>query len=448
MIEFKNVYKKYDNGTEALKNVNLRIERGEFVFIVGASGSGKSTFLKTIMREEVPTSGSIMINNYDLTKMTNKEIPYFRRTMGIVFQDFRLIPTMSVFDNVAFAMRVLGANEKEIRKRVPFVLSLVGLKEKARSLPNEISGGEQQRVALARALVNNANTIIADEPTGNIDPEMSYEIVDLLNHINENGTTVIMVTHEHDLVKKFNHRIVVIDDGTVVSDTAAGGVLRYKTETGYKPVSETGSTQNPTTDEAVKVAEAVKAAMAAKASGAGVVSAASSTSAAGSASAAGSVSAAGTASAAGLASAAQQSKAKTETSEKSFGTGTTAADSAVPLTDSYKPSPFMAQMSSYAAKATAAKDSDTADDGKAAAASPQSVKPAPESQPTQSSPVTEIFTIPVSTETLNNSSETKVGSPLSAARPAPETPPKKNTYTTIDGVDYSKYFEDAEEDEK
>lgn len=436
MIEFKNVYKKYDNGTEALKNVNLRIERGEFVFIVGASGSGKSTFLKTIMREEVPTSGSIMINNYDLTKMTNKEIPYFRRTMGIVFQDFRLIPTMTVYDNVAFAMRVIGANEKEIRKRVPFVLSLVGLKEKARSLPNEISGGEQQRVALARALVNNANTIIADEPTGNIDPEMSYEIVDLLNHINENGTTVIMVTHEHDLVKKFNHRIVVIDDGTVVSDTAAGGVLRYKTETGYKPVSEPGSTQNPTTDEAVKVAEAVKAAMAAKASGAGVVSAA------------GGASATGTSSAAGSASAAQQSKAKTETTEKSFGTGTTAADSAVPLTDSYKPSPFMAQMSSYAAKATAAKDSDTADDGKAAAASPQSVKPAPESQPTQSSPVTEIFTIPVSTETLNNSSETKVGSPLSAARPAPETPPKKNTYTTIDGVDYSKYFEDAEEDEK
>lgn len=436
MIEFKNVYKKYDNGTEALKNVNLRIERGEFVFIVGASGSGKSTFLKTIMREEVPTSGSIMINNYDLTKMTNKEIPYFRRTMGIVFQDFRLIPTMTVYDNVAFAMRVIGANEKEIRKRVPFVLSLVGLKEKARSLPNEISGGEQQRVALARALVNNANTIIADEPTGNIDPEMSYEIVDLLNHINENGTTVIMVTHEHDLVKKFNHRIVVIDDGTVVSDTAAGGVLRYKTETGYKPVAEPGSTQNPTTDETVKVAEAVKAAMAAKASGAGVVSAA------------GGASATGTVSAAGSASAAQQSKAKTETTEKSFGTGTTAADSAAPLTDSYKPSPFMAQMSSYAAKATAAKDSDTADDGKAAAASTQSVKPAPESQPTQSSPVTEIFTIPVSTETLNNSSETKVGSPLSAARPAPETPPKKNTYTTIDGVDYSKYFEDAEEDEK
>ena len=237
MIEFRNVYKKYDSGTEALKNINLRIDRGEFVFIVGASGSGKSTFLKTIMREEVPTSGTIMINNYDLTKMTNKEIPHFRRTMGIVFQDFRLIPNMSVYDNVAFAMRVIGANEKEIRKRVPYVLSLVGLQNKARSMPNEISGGEQQRVALARALVNNATTIIADEPTGNIDPEMSYEIVDLLNHINENGTTVIMVTHEHELVKKFNHRIVVIDHGSVISDTAAGSTLSYDETTGYKPTT-------------------------------------------------------------------------------------------------------------------------------------------------------------------------------------------------------------------
>lgn len=236
MIEFKNVSKRYDNGTEALKNINLRIERGEFVFIVGASGSGKSTFLKTIMREEVPTSGTIMINNYDLTKMTDKEIPYFRRTMGIVFQDFRLIPTMSVYDNVAFAMRVIGESEKNISKRVNYVLSLVGLTAKARSMPNEISGGEQQRVALARALVNNANTIIADEPTGNIDPAMSYEIVDLLNKINDNGTTIIMVTHEHELVKKFNHRIVVIDKGTIISDTAAGGVLSYNAETGYKPV--------------------------------------------------------------------------------------------------------------------------------------------------------------------------------------------------------------------
>lgn len=235
MIEFRNVSKVYDNGTKALKNVNLRINRGEFVFVVGASGAGKSTFLKTIMREEVPTSGSIMINNYDLTKMTKKEIPYYRRTLGIVFQDFRLIPTMTVYDNVAFAMRVIGANEKEIRKRVPYVLSLVGLSDKAKNMPTEISGGEQQRVALARALVNNANTIIADEPTGNVDPEMSYEIVDLLNRINENGTTIIMVTHEHDLVKHFNHRIVVIDDGAIVSDMGNGGGLHYDQVTGYQP---------------------------------------------------------------------------------------------------------------------------------------------------------------------------------------------------------------------
>lgn len=220
MIEFRNVTKVYDNGTVALKNINLHIDRGEFVFIVGASGAGKSTFLKTIMREEVPTSGTILINNYDLTRMSKKEIPYFRRTMGIVFQDFRLIPKMTVFDNVAFAMRVIGSNEESIAKRVPQVLELVGLEDKMDSYPSEISGGEQQRVALARALVNNASTIIADEPTGNIDPEMSYEIVDLLDRINQNGTTVIMVTHEHELVKQFDHRVVVIEDGQIVSDSA------------------------------------------------------------------------------------------------------------------------------------------------------------------------------------------------------------------------------------
>lgn len=234
MIEFKNVSKTYDNGTKALKNVNLSIDRGEFVFIVGSSGSGKSTFLKTIMREEVPSSGTISINGYDLVDISKREIPYFRRTMGIVFQDFRLIPKMTVYDNVAFAMRVIGAREKEIRKRVPYVLSLVGLTSKARCYPAEISGGEQQRVALARALVNNANIIIADEPTGNVDPEMSYEIVDLLNHINANGTTIIMVTHEHDLVHRFNHRIVAIENGSIVSDTANGDRLSYDKNLGYK----------------------------------------------------------------------------------------------------------------------------------------------------------------------------------------------------------------------
>ena len=219
MIEFDNVSKTYDNGTEALKNVNIRIEDGEFVFIVGASGAGKSTFLKIMMREEVPNKGTVIINGYNLNLMKKKQIPLFRRTLGIVFQDFRLIPTMTVFDNVAFAMRVIGTKEKEIRKRVPYILSLVGLSSKARHLPTQLSGGEQQRVALARALVNNAGLIIADEPTGNIDPEMSYEIVDLLNHINANGTTVVMVTHEHNLVRHFHHRVITIDQGTVVSDT-------------------------------------------------------------------------------------------------------------------------------------------------------------------------------------------------------------------------------------
>ncbi|MBR5202326.1 MAG: cell division ATP-binding protein FtsE [Clostridia bacterium] len=221
MIEFKNVSKTYDNGTHALRDVSITIDDGEFVFIVGSSGAGKSTFLKIIMREQVPNSGTVIINNYNLNKLKKREIPKFRRTMGIVFQDFRLIPNMTVFDNVAFAMRVIGAKEKEIRKRVPYVLSLVGLTSKARQLPTQLSGGEQQRVALARALVNNAGIIIADEPTGNIDPEMSYEIVDLLNHINNNGTTVVMVTHEHELVRRFNHRVITINQGQVVSDTGA-----------------------------------------------------------------------------------------------------------------------------------------------------------------------------------------------------------------------------------
>lgn len=219
MIEFKNVSKTYDNGTEALRNVSIRIEDGEFVFIVGSSGAGKSTFLKLIMREQVANSGTVQINGFNLNTMKKKEIPMLRRTMGIVFQDFRLIPTMTVFDNVAFAMRVIGAKEKEIRKRVPYILSLVGLTSKARQLPTQLSGGEQQRVALARALVNNAGILIADEPTGNIDPEMSYEIVELLNHINANGTTVVMVTHEHNLVRHFHHRVITIEEGCVVSDT-------------------------------------------------------------------------------------------------------------------------------------------------------------------------------------------------------------------------------------
>ena len=219
MIEFKKVSKVYeDTNTKALSNLNIRIDDGEFVFVVGASGAGKSTFLKLMMREEVPTSGRVKINGYDLNSLRKKDVPYFRRTLGIVFQDFRLIPSMNVYDNIAYAMRVIGAREAEIRKRVPYLLGLVGLNSKARSFPNQLSGGEQQRVALARALANNASMIIADEPTGNIDPRMSYDIVNLLNHINSDGTTVIMVTHDYHLVKTFNHRVITIMNGEVVSD--------------------------------------------------------------------------------------------------------------------------------------------------------------------------------------------------------------------------------------
>ena len=219
MIEFRNVSKVYeDTNTKALSDLNIRIEDGEFVFVVGASGAGKSTFLKLMMREEVPSSGRVHINGFDLNSLRKKDIPYFRRTLGIVFQDFRLIPTMNVYDNIAYAMRVIGAREAEIRKRVPYLLGLVGLNSKARSFPNQLSGGEQQRVALARALANNASMIIADEPTGNIDPRMSYDIVNLLNHINSDGTTVIMVTHDYHLVKTFNHRVITIQNGKVVSD--------------------------------------------------------------------------------------------------------------------------------------------------------------------------------------------------------------------------------------
>ena len=223
MIEFKGVHKTYESGTKALDDINIRIEKGEFVFIVGASGAGKSTFLKLIMHEEVPTAGEVIVNNYRLSKLKRREIPYMRRTMGIVFQDFRLINTMNVFDNVAFAMRVTGCSQREVRKRVPYILGLVGLQDKARSFPNELSGGEQQRVGLARALVNNPQMIVADEPTGNIDPAMSYEIVELLTEINRRGTTVLMVTHQHDLVQKFPHRVIEIQDGSVVSDTVNVG---------------------------------------------------------------------------------------------------------------------------------------------------------------------------------------------------------------------------------
>ena len=221
MIEFKNVSKVYNNGTEALRNLSLSIAKGEFVFIVGSSGAGKSTFLKLIMREEVPNSGEIVVNGRKLSTVRKRDVPYLRRTMGIVFQDFRLIDKMTVYDNVAFAMHIVGASDREIRKRVPYVLGLVGLEKKMDNHPAELSGGDQQRVGLARALVNNPSMIIADEPTGNVDPAMSYEIVELLTEINRRGTTVLMVTHEHDLVKRFPRRVIEIQGGTVVGDTGS-----------------------------------------------------------------------------------------------------------------------------------------------------------------------------------------------------------------------------------
>lgn len=224
MIDFLNVSKTYPNGTHALNDVSLSIDKGEFVFIVGASGAGKSTFLKLIMHEETPTSGEIIINGNKLSKMKRRDVPYLRRHMGIVFQDFRLIEKMNVFDNVAFAMRAVGENTATIKKRVPYVLGLVGLKDKMKNKPSELSGGEQQRVSLARALVNNPEIIVADEPTGNVDPELSHEIIELLNEINGMGTTVLVVTHEHELVREFHQRVITIDRGRVVGDTKSGSV--------------------------------------------------------------------------------------------------------------------------------------------------------------------------------------------------------------------------------
>lgn len=224
IIELKGVSKTYHTGTHALNDVNIKVEKGEFVFVVGASGAGKSTFMKLLMREEKPSAGEIIVNGFKLNKLRRKDIPILRRTMGIVFQDFRLIPNMTVYDNVAFSMHVVGASKQQIRKKVSHVLSVVGLSGKARSKPAELSGGEQQRVGLARALVNNPALIIADEPTGNVDPNMSYEIVEMLTEINKMGTTVLMVTHEHQLVRDFKRRVIMLEQGRVVADNANGGM--------------------------------------------------------------------------------------------------------------------------------------------------------------------------------------------------------------------------------
>lgn len=223
IIEFNGVSKTYKTGTHALSDVNIRINPGEFVFVVGASGAGKSTFMKLIVREEKANTGHLTVNGYDLMKIRKRQIPHLRRTMGIVFQDFRLISNMNVFNNVAFAMRVTGAPAKEIRKEVSGILASVGLGNKARSMPNQLSGGEQQRVGLARALVNKPSLIIADEPTGNVDPNLSYEIVAKLSEINKQGTTILMVTHDHNLVRDFQHRVIMLEDGKIVADIPAGG---------------------------------------------------------------------------------------------------------------------------------------------------------------------------------------------------------------------------------
>ncbi|MBQ5522904.1 MAG: cell division ATP-binding protein FtsE [Oscillospiraceae bacterium] len=223
MVEMRNVRKIYDSSnTVALDGVDFSVEDGEFVFLVGSSGSGKSTLIKLITGEIRPTSGKVIVNDYDMSKIRRGKLPKMRRTLGVIFQDFRLIENMTVYDNVAFAMRVVGARNRDIRKRVPYVLDLVGLEGRERRLPNELSGGEQQRVAIARALVNNPRMIVADEPTGNLDPVRSLELMLLFEKINEMGTTVLVVTHEKELVNAFSKRVVAIDAGQVISDGMDG----------------------------------------------------------------------------------------------------------------------------------------------------------------------------------------------------------------------------------
>ncbi|MBO6053535.1 MAG: cell division ATP-binding protein FtsE [Clostridia bacterium] len=222
MIDFVNVKKAYPNGTMALKGIDLHIDEGEFVFVCGPSGAGKSTLMKLLLREERISSGKLTVGDYDLSQLSNVRVPYYRRELGVVFQDFRLFPKKTVFENVAFAMEVVGTPKSLIKRRVPAILNTVNLNGKQDSFPNEISGGEQQRVALARALANNPKVVIADEPTGNIDPKMSLEIMSLLVKINKLGKTVIVVTHEKDLVDYYKQRVVMLDNGLIVEDRVGG----------------------------------------------------------------------------------------------------------------------------------------------------------------------------------------------------------------------------------
>ena len=222
MIQFINVTKEYENGLRALDNINLIVENGEFVFIVGPSGAGKSTLIKLLLKEIEPTAGALFVNDRDLAQMKPKEVPYYRRGMGVVFQDFRLLPDKTVYENVAFAMEIIEASRKQIRRQVPAVLSMVGLASKANNYPNQLSGGEQQRTALARAIVNNPSILIADEPTGNLDSATAGEIMKIINMINHRGTTVIMATHARDIVNTMKKRVITFQKGTIVSDREKG----------------------------------------------------------------------------------------------------------------------------------------------------------------------------------------------------------------------------------
>lgn len=222
MIQFKKVTKIYDNNVIALSNIDITIEKGEFVFLVGPSGAGKSTFMKSLLKEVEPTTGTIMLENIDLSKITRKNVPYYRRKIGVVFQDFRLIDNLNVYENVAFAMRVIESSPKDIKKKIPLVLDLVGLSKKHMAFPNELSGGEQQRVSLARAIVNNPTLLIADEPTGNLDPETAAGIMDILDDINKAGTTIVMATHAKNIVDSMKKRVIAIEKGVIARDEQRG----------------------------------------------------------------------------------------------------------------------------------------------------------------------------------------------------------------------------------
>ncbi len=226
MIEFNNVSMKYQTGTIALKNVSFKIMDGEFVFIIGQSGAGKSTLIKLLTREERPSDGQLLIDDFDISHIRQNLVPYLRRNIGMVFQNFRLIDTKTVFENVSFAMEIIGCSRKTIARRVPIVLSIVGLRDKADALPNELSGGEQQRVAIARAMVNNPMLILADEPTGNLDPVNSESVMALLEEINRSGTTVVICTHDHKLVDQMKKRVIEIRDGCLIRDDAIGGYVQ------------------------------------------------------------------------------------------------------------------------------------------------------------------------------------------------------------------------------